>query len=445
MLSTDEAARHLNISRRRVVALIHAGKLKAEKTSGVWLIDEDSVKERANASKKGGRPARGFGANETRFTLMNRTHPVADVVYNEENHEFSHIGETLDPARAPLCFAAMASRIPLARFNRWWRGRGIPETRNNLASLLRQAGARIPEELLRRNLGLSLSDQYWIRPAESGLRWEDVNFFTNSFDAVDRATAQFFAEEPGIHAHPQNTSDGNLEKTWLTAQGVRTLAKGAAHNGQEPYNEVVATALHRRLLSPSEYVEYRLDDSASPARCLCANFLTDEEEYVPALHVMEARRQAPNESDYQHFLTSCDQLGVTGEAAALDRMIVCDDILANTDRHFRNFGIIRNVETLACRPAPIFDSGTSLWCDTDDAALARGEHSFASKQFYANPAKQLLLVQDFSWFDPARLDGFIDEAIEILSGDMAIAHRLPFVRRALEFRISRMAEIAEWS
>ena len=66
-------------------------------------------------------------------------------------------------------------------------------------------------------------------------------------------------------------------------------------------------------------------------------------------------------------------------------MIVCDDIMANTDRHFRNFGIVRNVETLECRPAPIFDTGTSLWCDVELAALGAAETSFESKQFETSP------------------------------------------------------------
>ena len=29
--------------------------------------------------------------------------------------------------------------------------------------------------------GLSLSDQYWMKPAESNLEWKDINFFENSF------------------------------------------------------------------------------------------------------------------------------------------------------------------------------------------------------------------------------------------------------------------------
>ena len=68
MITTQEAAERLSISRNRVLDLIKAGQLRAEKISGVWFIDEASVETRARtASRKGGRPKRGKGKNEIRF------------------------------------------------------------------------------------------------------------------------------------------------------------------------------------------------------------------------------------------------------------------------------------------------------------------------------------------------------------------------------------------
>ena len=130
---------------------------------------------------------------------------------------------------------------------------------------------------------------------------------------------------------------------------------------------------------------------------------------------------------------------------ALERMIVCDDMIANHDRHRRNFGIVRNVETLECRPAPIFDSGSSLWCDVETSRLAAGEHSFVSRQFFESPAHQMLLVEDMSWFRADALEGFVDEAMGILSANDALSARLPYLREALAWRVGRMVDIAEWS
>ena len=444
-ISTAEAARRLSVSVRRVQELVKSGMLDAEKVSGVWLVEEEAVERRARTvNKAGGRPPRGMGAYEEAFMLMNRGHEIVEVIYDTRRREFTSMGELFDELRAPVGIAPFGMPVTIADFNRWWRGRGIPGMRNGIDLLLREAGVEVPEELLRRNLGLSLSDQYWIRPDKSGLEWAEVNFFNNDFDDIDARTVPY-ALDPNVHARPENTSDGNLEKIWVVRDGVRMLRKGGLHNNQEPYNEVVATALHRRILQQGDYVEYGLEETGLSAYSLCANFLSDEEEYVPALYVERVLGASGGGGAYDHYLECCDMLGAQGVAESLNHMIVCDDILANSDRHFRNFGLVRNVETLEWRPAPIFDSGSCLWCDTDQAVLERGERSFVSKQFDANPGRQLLLVNDFSWLRPSDFRGFVDEAIEILSRNGALDRRLPFVRSALEWRIRRVLDIAEWS
>ena len=152
----------------------------------------------------------------------------------------------------------------------------------------------------------------------------------------------------------------------------------------------------------------------------CSVFLTDEEEYVPAFYVNQHANADERLTDYERYVANCEELGATDIKDALGRMIVCDDIIANYDRHWRNFGLVRNVNSLVCRPAPIFDSGSS-------------------------PAKQMLLVEDMSWFDGDKLEGFVDEAIEILSRNDALAARLPYLKEALTWRLRRMIDIAEWS
>lgn len=446
MLTTEEAAKLLAVSRSRVQELIAYGQLVAEKKSGVWLIDDESVKERARTvNKKGGRPKRGEGKSEVKFTLMNRTHEVSEVVYDRARREFTAFGELIDELRAPIGIAFGGLPILPAQFDNWWKDRGIPRTRDGIEVLLRDAGVQVPEELLQRNLGLSLSDQYWIRPDGSGLRWEDVNFFNNDFDEASEITAPYAIEAQEARAHPDNTSDGDLSKTWVLRDGVRMLKKAGRYNGQEPYNEVVATNLCGRLLNEGEYVSYYLEGEGSDARCLCPNFLADEEEYIPAAYVERTREQDSATNDFDHYVECCEAIGATGVTPALERMIVCDDIMANHDRHHRNFGIIRNVETLECRPAPIFDSGASLWCEDGIQKLARGDFDFTSRQFDHRPARQLLLVEDLSWFDVSAMEGFVDEAIGILSANDAIEKRLPHIREGLTRRVNRMINIVEWS
>ena len=446
MLTTKEAAKLLGITPRRVQELIKTGALKARKASGVWLVDKGSVDERLRSvNKVGGRPARGRGKSEISFTLMNRTHEVLKVVYNTSRKDFTHIGNDIDPAYAPIGVFTRDRSVSLDAFRLWWRGRGIPTARIGLASLLAEAAVDVPDELIQRNLGLSLSDQYWIKPRESNLAWEDINFFNHDFEDVSLAVAPFAPEGKEADAKPDNTSDGNLQKFWTCKGGQRKLHKSGAHLNQEPYNEAIATELHRRVLDAGEFVPYSLEGTGTSALSVCEDFLTDKEEYIPAHYIARLIDADERLTDYEQYIACCEKLGVANIKSALDRMIVCDDVIANYDRHWRNFGLVRNVETLECRPAPIFDSGSSLWCNVSLEELKAGEHSFTSAQFYSSPAKQMLLVDDMGWFDGDKLDGFVDAAIEILSKNEALDSRLPYLREALEWRVERMIDIAEWS
>jgi len=93
-------------------------------------------------------------------------------------------------------------------------------------------------------------------------------------------------------------------------------------------------------------------------------------------------------------------------------MLVCDYILANKDRHYNNFGVIRNIETLEfISIAPIFDNGCSLWYDENDMYI--GEF-FLTKPFEEYEKNQLNLVKNYDWLDINKLNGFTKEVKEIL-------------------------------
>ncbi len=63
----------------------------------------------------------------------------------------------------------------------WWSDRKVPISRSNIEQLLRDKGYSLPQEYLYKNLALSLTDCYWIKPIDSDLKWADVNLYTNVF------------------------------------------------------------------------------------------------------------------------------------------------------------------------------------------------------------------------------------------------------------------------
>jgi len=92
-------------------------------------------------------------------------------------------------------------------------------------------------------------------------------------------------------------------------------------------------------------------------------------------------------------------------------MLTLDYIIANEDRHYTNFGFVRNAETLGWfGAAPVFDSGTSLWYNTLNVGEPR-----KCQPFKKNHEEQINLVSDFSWFDVGALKGLEQEISEIFS------------------------------
>lgn len=60
--------------------------------------------------------------------------------------------------------------------SQWFRGRGIPSWRDKLDILLHRLDIMAPTELLDKAFGLSLSDQYWIKPYNLDVKYDDINF-----------------------------------------------------------------------------------------------------------------------------------------------------------------------------------------------------------------------------------------------------------------------------
>ena len=68
--------------------------------------------------------------------------------------------------------------------NEWWTDRSIPASRSGIREALETMGLSNTGALLVRCYGLSLSDQYWICPEDSGLTWDRINFFDHDFSCI---------------------------------------------------------------------------------------------------------------------------------------------------------------------------------------------------------------------------------------------------------------------
>ena len=377
------------------------------------------------------------------YTLMHRNRMVADVRFDSETGTLHAVGTRHDARRIPVGIAFDGREMDRTALNTWWTNRSIPRNRPGLREALWKLNIPSSCLLAGKSLGLSLSDPYWLRPAGSGLTWEEVNFFDCAF-SCDIGNVLFCGECSGGKTDfrsPDSTTSGRMKKRWIVQNGRCCLLKGGSGaTQQEPYNEVLASAVMERLGIP--HVTYTLAVQEDYPYSVCEDFITPETELIPAWYVMQTAKRPNHVSVYQHYLDCCEALGVPGVREAVDRMIVLDYLIVNEDRHQNNFGVVRNAETLEyLGAAPIYDSGTSLWFDKPTGMVGSGR--VTCKPFKDRHEEQIKLVSSFDWLDLSRLDSIEEEWMELTKGSLFLdeARRIA-VARALRWRIETLKEIS---
>ena len=337
--------------------------------------------------------------NKMQCTLMNKNIPVVQVQIDDDTAAIVKVSKAYELAYLPIGIDIKTGIPNKKELNEWWYGRSIPASRSGIRVALEKIKISHTEQLLTKCYGLCLSDQYWIKPDNTSLEWSDVNFFENSFseDVGNILFGQPIENEIADLMSPCNTSDGWLKKKWKIIDGKRYLIKaGSEPFLQEPLNEVFATKLHERL-GYKNYVPYTLHLENGLPYSICENFITTKTELVNAVSINKSMKKRSQNSAYSHFIQACERLGIPNMIEFINYQIVFDYVMANTDRHFGNFGAVRNVETLEWEgPAPVFDSGTSLW-HNKLTRLINPVSEIESKPFYTKQSRQMELVTDFEW------------------------------------------------
>ncbi len=379
----------------------------------------------------------------TKYILMNKKTPVAEFSYDLETHTVRKVTDVLNIEYASPAMVDNKGVMTKGALNNWWQGRAIPASRKQIDRILDRLSLDSTLELAEKNFGLSLTDRYWINNPAEPKEWKNINFFDNDFtDDLGFLTLGQVSTGHTNLMSPNSTLGGDLQKKWTVMNGERVLIKsGNEMFRQDVQNEIVATALHQRLLSRDDFVPYSIYHESRSTYCMCKNMLREDEELVTAWDLICNAKKPNSMNDYQFVLSQYERLGLKDAEEKLSKMFVCDFILANSDRHWRNFGVIRNVETLEySRVAPIYDTGKSLWCWSETLSLPI-DYEYMAKPFGLDgmkPGKQLQLFKDISWMNPEKLKGFSDEVISILETNENIPERrLVKIREGLEKNIER--------
>lgn len=261
----------------------------------------------------------------------------------------------------------------LSKLRSWWKEREIPKTRNNVKSALERLGYSSTSDILINNLGLSLYDCYWIKPANTNLSWEDVNLFNNPFEDVFGDLTFNIERKVNIKDRTifnSTSSPGELQKKWvIDSDNKRILIKGNyGLSYQQSINEVFACNLHK-LQSFNNFVDYSLvdivlSDNRNGLGCSSYCFCNENVESISLSNVYNLSKKRNDESNYEHLKRQCLLLGVNEDdfIAYFDYLILSDFLLTNVDRHLNNISLLRNPDSLKIIGfSPIYDTGNSMF------------------------------------------------------------------------------------
>ena len=303
--------------------------------------------------------------------LMNKNNEVLFANYDIATGVFTEIYDVFNIDYAPYILNSfyvkgdINNTIFRTNLSEWFKGRGIPSWRDKLDLLLHRLNVIAPCELLNKAFGLSLSDQYWLKPSNTNIKYEDINFFDNDFDYAEFMEASLSKNSQIIKnisslKTPNNTTDGMLKKAWIIENNTRYLLKGGYKNDTlQPFNEVLASEICKRL--GFNHVEYTLDTYKDTIVSKCPCFITKDIELITCHQIMNNIKIPNNETYYEEYIKILEEKGIKDARIKLENMYILDFLIMNEDRHLNNFGIIRDVNTLKWLDiAPIFDNGQSL-------------------------------------------------------------------------------------
>lgn len=343
---------------------------------------------------------------DMRHILMHKNIPTLSFDIDNDGMA-GNIESVINKSHTPIYILQNKFLNPNNALRDWWKTRAIPASRENLPETLSYLDVKNSQILMLKHYGLNLSDHYWVATdelLEKGIRWEDVNFFQNDFSSdIGNALFGNYPQSKSLSFSfdsPDSSSDGELKKKWIINNGTRHLLKGGRKTfQQEPFNEVLVSKICDELNIP--HVPYKLvKKRGNQFYSSCPCMVDENTELISAWELFNTATKTNSMSYFEQFTEGMKNCNFDFDEKAkqnLSIMFTLDYLVANTDRHFKNFGFIRDVNTLEWKGiAPIYDTGNSMFYDDSLYNLKnpklRTAEKIKAKPFNSNHKKQLALI-----------------------------------------------------
>lgn len=352
-ISQAELARRLGIQRSGISRL----------ESGAQNPTMDMVVKIASALGK-----------DVSLKLNDREEPMSNVyslrIYDTELMKFSMEKRGLSGLVADILYKneKYANLMPLDMEQtgegiiRWLERRVIPKNRAFVDEILKTLGLSHNDTkgIIDVCRGLSLNDSYWVVPEDFEGKFSQYNLYENRFSEILALVAYTGAggSRQAFTTSPELTTGGMLPKAWRYVENdgiylYKGGTTGASNTGREPYCEYYASQIAETMRLNA--VHYDLENWKGITASKCALFTDIDTAYIPVGRIVRSGGIAACLAWYKELGDDFSE--------QLCSMLVFDALIYNEDRHFGNFGVLRdNRSGRIIAPAPVFDNGFSLFC-----------------------------------------------------------------------------------
>ena len=290
-----------------------------------------------------------------KYILMHKNDKCGTILFDEN---IGRITEYHDDRNG---LSPFLGNCDIKKIQKWWEMRAVPASRATMQQVINNANCLNTEVYLAKNLGLSMTDTYWIKPSGIDLSFDNVKFanlaaYSHGKIPYHNATSY----------DPNASLGGQMEKYWDLMHKTPILVKESyKYYGQQSINEVFASIIHDRQHSGVDFVKYTAEMTEDRGvQCKCPAFTSENIELLSAYEIVESRKIQNSQALYDEYINICVENGIDSEQIQefMDYQTMTDFLITNTDEHLLNFGVLRDPNTMnLIGPAPIFDSGNSMF------------------------------------------------------------------------------------
>ena len=266
---------------------------------------------------------------------------------------------------------------------KWLKYRSVPSNRELVGHILSALDLDINDlkGIVDVCFALSVNDSYWVTPKDFNGHFSKFNLYENRFNETLSliAYAGYGTLDKKFLTTPELTTGGMLRKAWKYKgeDGIwlyKSGTDGFANTGNEPYCEFYASQVAETM--GLNAVHYDLERWCHILASKCRLFTDIDTSFVPIGRIVT---EGGIDACIEYYKTLGDDF-----YQELASMLCFDAIILNEDRHYGNFGVLRDNHTGKIKaPAPVFDNGASLLCYAMQSDFTDGIENYINER--SNP------------------------------------------------------------